>query len=339
MTSSVYAAATPHYPAAMSSSPVERVVRAIPGAIGLAVIITNEDYTSSPPALGLVSLPGAARDGQVLSQALTRLNFAVHHVRNTSHHALRQVVYEISHLKYHMVRDYRCIMFVYAGHGCEGDLLYMPEGARVHLGEEIITPLLPGSANDIGGIPKVFLIDACRGSKDTDTVFVPRGIRLNNRGGSLMERVKVTAMGEYLLAYSTMPRHKAFEVERQGGVWLSTLARLLNERRYLDSLENLLTKVNEEIQERLQGTGNFQQPEKYSRINKIISLDPNGESRCFRVDPLPVFITLGVGRGADCRQQITSGGATCGGQVAPSKSCYHTYYCLQTKPFMGYYNY
>lgn len=261
----------------MSADVLERVVRTTPGANGLAVIITNDNYSRSPPRLKLANLPGAARDGLALKQALSGLKFAVHLARNISTDALRGLVYGISCLRYHMVKDYCCIIFIFAGHGCEGDYLYMPDGGTVQVGTDIVNPLVPENSVDIGSIPKVFLIDACRGTEDTKVVFVPRGSLDSSeaRGGSLIHRIKVAARGEYLLAYSTMPRHKAYEIPGEGGVWLSTLARLLNERQHLQSFESLLTKVNEELKEKLQGAMNFQQPERYSRINGFISLDPN----------------------------------------------------------------
>lgn len=262
------------------SSVVENVVRARPGAHGLAVIVANDDYSQSPPHLRLENLPGAARDGQALSQALGGLNFAVHLVKNISRHALMQLVHEMSRLRYHMVKDYCCILFVFAGHGCEGDYLYMPSGEKVQVAGEVVGPLVPASSQEIGNIPKVFLIDACRGSGDTDTVLVPRSSLAGGgaRGGTLIDRIRVAAEGEYLLAYSTLPRRKAYEVPGKGGVWLSTLARLINERQHLQSFEGLLTKVNEEVKGRLQGEKSFQQPERYSRINGFICLDPRGKS-------------------------------------------------------------
>ena len=257
---------------------VRAAVQRTPGATGLAVIITN-DYADSPPEPKLSKLPGTNKDGEALSRALTGLTFAVHWRKNVDEVDLKTIVNEISRLDYSTVKDYCCILFIFAGHGREGDSLFMRNGSTIHVIEDIINPLVPENAMDIGTIPKAFLIDACRGKEKTGTVLVPRGgADIESRGGDLIDRLKVAGKGGYLLAYSTLPSHKAYESKDEGGVWLSMIAKFLEERKHLESLETLLTKANEELGEWLQhGKHTFQQPERYSRINKIICLDPNGK--------------------------------------------------------------
>ena len=245
-----------------------------PSAIGLAVIITNDYGTTE----SLAKLTGTQRDGQSLCEAFTRLKFDVLWKRNVNQFLLMQIIYGLSRLKYHKVKHYRCIILIFAGHGCEGDCLWTQDGKKVHITSQVVTPLLPKQAMEIGAIPKIFLIDACRGDKKTQTVVVPRSSsspkpveEVQPRGGSLCE-MRVPEEGNFMIAYSTLPQHKAYEDPEKGGVWLSTLAKLLTEGKSLNSLECLLTDVNEEI------IGNnpreFQQPEKFSRLNKIINLDP-----------------------------------------------------------------
>lgn len=249
-----------------------------PGATGLAVIITN-DYSSPTPA-NLSRLMGTQQDGQSLTEAFTRLNFDVLWRRNTDRVVLMQIIRAVSQLKYCAVKHYHCIILIFAGHGCEGDCLWTQDGMKVHITQEVVAPLLPKKAMGIGAIPKVFLIDACRGEKKTQTVLVPRSTstdeEVQSRGGSLLQDMRVPEEGNFMIAYSTLPQHKAYEDPTKGGVWLSTLAKLLRERKSLNSLECLLTDVNEEI------VGNnpreFQQPEKLSRLNRKIDLDPKSRN-------------------------------------------------------------
>lgn len=233
-----------------------------PGAIGLAVIITNDYGTAKE----LITLTGTQQDGQALSEVFARLNFDVCWRRNAGKFLLMQIIREVSQLKYHAVQHYRCIIFIFAGHGCEGDCLWTQDERKVHILNEVVYPLLPKQAMEIGAIPKVFLIDACRGKKKTQTVVVPRSSSTDEevqpRGGSLCE-MNVPAEGNFMIAYSTLPQHKAYEDGTKGGVWLFTLAKLLKEGKSLHSLECLLTDVNEEI---MGGKPcEFQQPEKWSR--------------------------------------------------------------------------
>ena len=255
--------------------PVQTALRK--GATGLVVIITN-DYSSTPRIPGSEDLPelkGTLHDGHMLSSAFTGLGFAVCWQRNVSGHAMVAIITELKNLKFSDMKGYGSIIFVFAGHGCEGDYLWMQDRTKIQI-SNVVDPLLPKNAQQIASIKKAFLIDACRGKQTTETVVVPRSSSPpDTRGGSLMDVMKVCGDGNFLLAYSTLPMHKAYENPGSGGVWLSTVARLLSERRYLFSLECLLTEVNEEMMGKMQGQGSSsQQPEKLSRLNGHINLDP-----------------------------------------------------------------
>jgi len=255
-------------PAASPCKVLDSISKAPTDAIGLVVIVTNE-YRQTHE---LPPLPGTRKDGQALSEALLELKFVVHWERNVSSGRLGQVVHEVSRLTHATVKNYRCIFFIFSGHGKEGDSLVMEDNEVVNLYEDVINPLLPRSANEIGGVQKIFLIDACRGSQVTDTVLVPRG-----QGGLLLDLQRIAADGGFLVAYSTLPLHMAYENPSKGGLWLSTIAELLKikDKECLCSVETLLTEANRRLTERLQGQPyNFQQPDRQSRLNKVISLDP-----------------------------------------------------------------
>lgn len=245
---------------------VEAAVKGKPGAKGLAVIITN-DYSTNP---NVIDLPGTVCDGKALSSALTALNFAVCWEQNVREDQLGKIIREMSNLKHTNVKNYRCIFFIFSGHGSKDDCLIMEDNKSLNLHEKIISPLLPGKAKRIGNIQKVFLIDACRGELETSTTSVPRSSIIMN-----LERIQLPKEGGFLVAYATMPSHSTYETPGCGGVWLSRVARLLDERAYLDSFESLLTKVNEILLSELQDKkSQLQQPERFSRLNKIINLEP-----------------------------------------------------------------
>ena len=265
---------------------VRGAVEKAPGAVGLAVIITN-DYSTTPREKDLDALPGTLKDGNALSDALTGLKFAVCWTKNVDKGTFGEIIRDISHLKHSMVKAFQCILFVFAGHGDIGDIIFMQDGAKIHLEEEVITPLRPENSKEIGNIQKAFLIDACRGKEDTGTALVPRSGCVpnesgNERGGSIVT-TETPKGGGILVAHSTLHSHKSYESKEVGGVWLSTVARLLKERKYLFSLEYLLTKANEEIMKEKNGDStrvkSFQQPVKKSTINKVICLDPNGNNQ------------------------------------------------------------
>lgn len=258
----------------MAKSVVKDVVLRHPDAIGLVVIITN-DYSNTRD---LITLSGTQRDGQALSVAFSKLNFAVCWEKNVTSFQLANIIGDMAKLRYEWVKKYRCIIFVFAGHGKEGDNLCMQDGTRIQTNSNIVIPLLPKNAREIGNIKKAFLIDACRGENITATELVPRGSsESQSRGGSVVELARVPSEGNFLIAHSTMPKHEAYESTDKGGVWLSTVASLLKRKGdHLRSLQVLLTEANTEIAKSLQQKDSkFQQAEQFSRLNGVINLDPN----------------------------------------------------------------
>jgi hypothetical protein len=190
------------------------------------------------------------------------------------------MVAEIRNLKFHQVKDFCGIIFVFAGHGGEGDYLWMQDGTKLQIIRDVIDPLLPKNAKEVGNIKKAFLIDACRGEQPTQTTVMLRSSydpELRGLEWSLVDAMKMHGGGNFLIAHSTLPMLKAYENTGSGGVWLSTLAELLSQKKYLFSLEYLLTAVNEEMVKKMQGSSfqqpEFQQPEKWSRLDGHLSLE------------------------------------------------------------------
>jgi len=252
---------------------------------GLAVIVTN-DYSSTG---GYDPLHGTARDGEKLRAAFERFNFFVYNPTNVNLDSLQLIIREMASLDFSLVKNYICIAFVFSGHGIDSDRLVLQDAELVSI-TEIVNKLLPGSSKALATIPKVFLIDCCRGSEDTGIVVVPRGNRksppgqLTARGGRLLDQMTVPAEGNFLMAYSTMPNHKAFEDKESGGRWFSILAEHMQQLDVEKSLEDILTEVNESMMDMLQDdkdVNHYQQPEKHSRLNKKIVFNP----KCIGMQP------------------------------------------------------
>ena len=201
-------------------------------SVGLVIIITN-DYSTTKE---LSTLNGTKEDGKALSEAFAKLNFTVQWEENVNGDQLKLIVKDIARLN---ASDCRCIIFVFSGHGQEGDYIFMQDNSKHQIYDAIVHPLLPKNAKGIGSIQKAFLIDACRGGEKAAIAYVPKGLKER-----LMDKLKkVSAEGNFLVAYSTLPKQLAYETDK-GGVWLSTVATLLNEGKHLNSLGDFLTMVN-----------------------------------------------------------------------------------------------
>lgn len=262
-----------------------------PDSKGLAVIITN-DYRENS---GYTELTGTIEDGDRLKTAFEKLGFAVHWEKNASLETLKRLVYELGDLEYESVKDYKCIALVFSGHGVTGGELITQDGKSFDTCSQLISPILPGRAPKIGGIPKIFVIDACRGDNRTETVKVPKiatgkGNAVDDdselsrpkpegdpvhqkKGGYEIPLQDLPKEGNFLVAYSTLPGCIANEYKGQikGSLWLDIIARKVQECDV--SVEDLLTDVNEELLNKCREEKyDYQQPEKVSRLNKRLYL-------------------------------------------------------------------
>lgn len=254
------------------------VVNANPRAKGLAIVITN-DYIGCPTfPHKLDELLGTIRDGENFTRTFKSLNFVVHWEHNVNKERLGQIMFEAKHLKHKVVKEYKCVLLVFSGHGRTGNYVYMQDHKEVSISNDLIAPLLPKSAPEMGSIPKLFFIDACRGSKTTKSVLVPRGKSSSStehspsRGSLDLATINIPEEGNILVAYSTMPEYRSYEEEDAGGIWLSILAKKIRESPGVSILD-VLTEVNEELVDRSQSERcNIQQPEQVNRLNKKVVL-------------------------------------------------------------------
>ena len=125
---------------------------------------------------------------------------------------------------------------------------------------------MPVKSPHLADIPKLFFLDASRSSVSQARPFyekceTSRGY-VQDAGVPKMQYLKPNAhvtrggrtpsVGNYLLAYSTMPTMKAFEQPMEGGFWMQHLARELQEEKNRDSsLTDVLTEVNDRVLEEM----------------------------------------------------------------------------------------
>ena len=150
---------------------VADVVRKNPAKRGLAIIVTN-DYSSLPDET-LKTLNGPHRDGERMRRVFTELEIATLWKKNIRYTELVRTLREVARLPM-CPASYKSISFVFSGHGEKTGEVYMQDGNRMGV-QEIVNFLLPQQAPNIGNIPKIFFIDACRGNEKMQPVVCPRG--------------------------------------------------------------------------------------------------------------------------------------------------------------------
>ena len=277
---------------AMSTPSLTSTITSNIKARGLAIIVTN-DYSSSQDCLvkaktRLPPLPGTLVDGVEMKATFESIGFAVYWGKNVGQERFFKIIHEARSYPSYRKLQYKCVIFVFSGHGDSGDILYLQDGYSLNITRDFIEPFLPDSAYNLGSLPKLFFIDACRGEKNMDTVLVPgdsvpRGKiapaevdeSTYARGGKKIDIKSIPAKGGVLVAYSTVSDYRAWERQDKGGVWLQLLAQEIRSSHC--SIDDVLTIVNKKLVSKVQ-TANTQQPEKISRLNDVLYLHPEKDS-------------------------------------------------------------
>ena len=245
---------------AHSNQFVEAVVDAVAKAdtddpVGLAVIVTNE-YKNFPDD----HLPGVKKDGRAMENAFGSLGFATLWKPNVSSEDMKVLVKSV--VKYFQDNpppkdpEHYVVAFVFSGHGDEGDLLYGEDGGDVHLNSQIVKPL--AEERELGNIPKLFFIDACRGENELKPV-----VKTKKKAQDL-----ITVEGNYYVAYSTIPKHVAYmkpDDEMSGSAWMQILAKNLQERS--ESVSDIVESTSKELWEKYKEINIVQQTETVSRLH------------------------------------------------------------------------
>ena len=282
-----------------------REIQASPTSKGLAVIITNDytkDQATSDSDEAKYDPLSTKKDGSRLEEAFKTLNYDVHWEHNVNAGDVQRIWNQVKNLRYEQVKHYRCIVFIFSGHGEQsekgetsaGGKLVMQDHSKVRISEEFIAPVLPGQAPLIGRIPKVFIIDACRGGKKTEIVQVPRTSpnskskgkegaspdstadseephREPMRKGCNEIQFTIPKDGNFLVSFSTLPGCVANDIRGDGSAWLKLLA---EEIPVSDkSIDDVLTGLNKRLHTYYrQHNCDFQQPQKVSTLNEVLHL-------------------------------------------------------------------
>ena len=116
-----------------------------------------------------LNLDGGIEDAEALKNLFENLQFTVEVCPNLNAHYIREKVEEYSKKNHKGV-----FILIILSHGKEGDVVYGTDIGEVKV-HELQEYFHTTSCHSLAGIPKVFLIDACRGGK-SDKMYM-HGVR------------------------------------------------------------------------------------------------------------------------------------------------------------------
>ena len=190
-----------------------------------------------------------------MKKTCVALNYVIKQLVNPTKAELEELLQDVSSTlgTYRMKREVaeeKVIIFAFSGHGTSvgtADKLYANDSQMLDLKDEIIKPFTKHEG--VSNIPKLFLIDACRGTNDL--------IAMGGGGGGGDEVVQKAdeevyikkgvehVLGNYRIDYSTIPSHVSYATDGSGSIWMPKLARAL--RTQNDSYQNITANVKREV--------------------------------------------------------------------------------------------
>ena len=244
---------------------------------GRAFIVSN-DYDC---AANFDKLKGTHKDAERMAQAFEHLGYDVISRSNLMYGELINFISEAAASPY--APSHKRLVFIFSGHGMNGDKLFdehgrhrgttggklcSQEGRTIEI-ENILDQFKPDKNPALGRMARLFFIDACRGSEEDIGVTLPLRTRgMFEKGGQFLVPDRVPKDGNILVAYSTLPNHKAYE-KSDGGLWMKLLAEAVMTQN--DDITVVLTEVSSRLKKQCQSYPAFQTPQCINQLTERIN--------------------------------------------------------------------
>ena len=191
---------------------------------------------------GIEDLDGAGiEDEEKLNLLFTTLEFDVKVHRNLKAKEMKLTVESYSrddHKK-------RAFILILLSHGGEGDVVYGTDGEEVgvHTLQEMFhTTKCPSLA----GVPKVFLIDACRGSKQEEIYRKQTKLKKTVKFNS--STISSTASSDFTIVFASTRGNVALSNDKQGSYFTQTFVKVVTEADVKKEFSDITRETSNRIQ-------------------------------------------------------------------------------------------
>ena len=195
---------------------------------GYALVINNKVFE---PKLDMGRRDGTDRDAASLDLSLTKLGFHVKVCHNATAGHMRDILLKFSKMD-HSNND--CFVCVIMSHGDNGIVYGTDQEVEI---DQLIHPFKFNRT--LAGKPKVFLIQACRGTN------LMEGIDSNPYEIQYCSKIPLEA--DFLIGYSTIAGYYSWRNSANGSWFIQSLCDILNESGTKLEIMQLLTAVNRKV--------------------------------------------------------------------------------------------
>lgn len=220
---------------------------------GYAIIINNKRFDSK---LDMPVRDGTDLDAACLESTFKKLGFDTKIFNNCTALLIRDLMYRYSREDY---SDTDCFVCVLMSHGENGIIYGVDKEIEI---DQIIQPFKLNRT--LAGKPKLFFIQACRGSKFME------GIDSNPYDVQYASKIPMEA--DFLIGYSTISGYYSWRNSLSGSWFIQSLCQVFNEHAKKLEIMQLLTAVNRRVAYFYQSNTNHPETNGKKQVPCIVSM-------------------------------------------------------------------
>ncbi|XP_052862873.1 caspase-7-like [Anopheles cruzii] len=209
---------------------------------GVVIILNQMQFDDAPYR------EGSDKDRDDIGKCFSKLGFEVRIYDDPTQDKVFEILKDVSEEDH---TDNDCLVVIVMTHGEKGTLMaadthapYRPPYKVARLWERFVGNGCP----TLRGKPKMFFIQACRGTLLDPGVWVAGPVPRSTRDAAEKNEVYATSTApDLLIAYSTFEGHYSLRNPKDGSWFIQSLAKTLDEQGSEKDLPNLLTCVTRNV--------------------------------------------------------------------------------------------
>ncbi|XP_072559682.1 caspase-7 isoform X2 [Paramormyrops kingsleyae] len=206
--------------------------------MGKCIIINNKNFHATT---GMNVRNGTDRDGDELFQCFKNLGFNVCVYNDQTCSKMEALLRKASEEDHSNSSCFACILLT---HG-EESMVFGTDGV---MPLKTLTSLFRGDVcRSLVGKPKLFFIQACRGSQFDDGIETDSGPPKDTLETDANPRNKIPVEADFLFAYSTVPGYFSWRNPGRGSWFVQALCSVLKEFGKQLEIMQILTRVNYKV--------------------------------------------------------------------------------------------
>ncbi|KAL5272535.1 hypothetical protein ACHWQZ_G000662 [Mnemiopsis leidyi] len=214
---------------------------------GICLIINNELYDRARAAnKDFKDRRGSSKDADSIKELFSKLGFYVEYQKNLTKSKMDKLVDMM--VSFQGLNTYSCFVAVFLSHG-ENECLNCVDGQDKKI-DDIINAFKGDNCPALRGIPKWFIIQACRGKDFNYEVNIQHDAPGDD--GHDVERqsdrpISIPACADFYISYATAPGYFSYRNTRTGSWFIQCLVEILAKYHWWEDVNTMMTRVNRKV--------------------------------------------------------------------------------------------